>query len=63
MYYTGNDRYEKIGVFLAAVINKRQYWPRHVPGQEINNYTKKKEIVDVASLHAKLDEYNYDIFE
>ena len=31
----------KIGVFAAAVIKKRQYWPRHVPGQEIYKYTKK----------------------
>ena len=30
-----------IGVFASVVIKKRQYWPRHVPGQEIYKYTKK----------------------
>ena len=40
----------KVGVFVAAVVKKQFYWPRHVPGQYIDNYMKTKDIVDFASL-------------
>ena len=48
----------KVVLFTASVINKRRYWPRHVPGQEIYNYIKTKEIGDVAFLWVKIDDYN-----
>ena len=52
----------KVGAFAASVINNFRYWPRHVPRQEIDNYTNTKDIEDFASLCDKLDDYNYDIF-
>ena len=51
-----------VGSFIALVIKKSQYWPRHIPDQEIDNRTKKKCIGDVAHQHGKIYDYDYDIF-
>ena len=32
----------KVGVFSAAVIKKRRYWPRHVPDQKIDHFRRTK---------------------
>ena len=52
----------RVGVFTAAVIKKHKYWPRHFTVQEINNYTKTKDIEDFASLRDKPDEYTTMMF-
>jgi hypothetical protein len=28
---------KKIGVFASAVIKKRRYWPKYVPGEQIDD--------------------------
>ena len=52
----------KVIVLAAEFIKKQLYWPRHVPGQEIDHYIKTKNNGDVTSLQGEIDKYNYDIF-
>ena len=35
---------KNIGVYAAAVIKKRRYWPKHVPGDKINKRMKDDEV-------------------
>ncbi len=52
---------KKIGVFASAVIKKRRYWPKHVPGEQIDDRMKEKEIGDVDALKGTLDGVPYNI--
>ena len=52
----------KVRVFVYVVINKKYYWHRHVPIQEIDNYRKTKKIGDVTHLRGKIVNYNDDTF-
>ena len=52
----------KKGVYAGAVIKKRRYWPKHVPGDAIDHYMNPKEIGDASSLVGKLDGIDYTIF-
>jgi hypothetical protein len=45
---------KKIGVFASAVIKKRRYWPKYVPGEQIDDRMKEKEIGDVDALNGTL---------
>ena len=46
---------KKKGVFAAALIKKRRYWPKHVPGDEIIQHFAEKEVGDVDALKGELD--------
>ena len=52
----------KMGVFAGALIKKRRYWPKHVPGDQIDEHFEGKEVGSVDSLKGKLDGMHYDIF-
>ena len=52
----------KVGVFASALIKKRRYWPRYVPGDAINKKMKDKKVGECDSLKGVLDGQNYDIF-
>ena len=52
----------KVGVFGSALIKKRRYWPKHVPGAEIDDHFKDKEIGERDSLQGTLDGVSYDLF-
>ena len=52
----------KRGVYAGAVIKKRRYWPKHVPGDAIDAYMNSKNIGDTASLTGNLDGVDYTIF-
>jgi hypothetical protein len=52
----------KKGVFAAAVIKKRKYWPKHVPGDAIDEQMAAKEVGDCDSLPGTLDGIPYDLF-
>jgi hypothetical protein len=41
---------KKIGVFASAVIKKRRYWPKYVPGDSIDDRMKDKDIGNVDAL-------------
>ena len=51
----------KVGVFAGALIKKRRYWPKYVPGDEINERFKDKEVGSTDSLKGVLDGVHYDI--
>lgn len=50
------------GVFASALIKKRKYWPKHVPGNAIDAYMAEKEVGSMDSLNGKMDNTPYDIF-
>ena len=52
----------KIGVYAGALIKKRRYWPKHVPGDMIDARMATKEVGQTDSLYGKLDDVDYDIF-
>ena len=53
---------KKVGVFSHAVIKKRRYWPKYVPGDEINAHMEEKKIGDVACLKGELKSERYNLF-
>jgi hypothetical protein len=52
----------KKGVFAAAVIKKRKYWPKHVPGDAIDEKMEPTEVGDCNSLPGILEGVPYDLF-
>ncbi|KAG7359040.1 transposase IS4 [Nitzschia inconspicua] len=52
----------KIGIFASAVIKKRRYWPKHVPGGILDQHMSTKQVGEVDSLKGELDNIPYDLF-
>ena len=52
----------KMGVYAGALIKKRRYWPKHVPGELINEYLKDKEVGSNNLLHGTFGGVKYDFF-
>jgi hypothetical protein len=52
----------KKGVFAAAVIKKRKYWPKHVPGAAMDERMEAKAVGDCDSLPGTLEGIPYDLF-
>lgn len=52
----------KKGVFAAAVIKKRRYWPKYIDGGMVKEYFMSKEVGDVDSFGGCLDGIPYHIF-
>jgi len=52
----------KKGVFAAAVIKKRKYWPKHVPGAAMDEKMALKAVGECDSLAGTLDGVPYDLF-
>ncbi|KAG7359200.1 transposase IS4 [Nitzschia inconspicua] len=52
----------KIGIFASAVIKKKRFWPKHVPGDMMDEHMSTKQVGDVDSLKGKLDGVSYDLF-
>ena len=53
---------KKIGVFASALIKKRRYWPKFVPGDTIDKHFEDKEVGETDSLNGQLEGIPYDIF-
>ena len=53
---------KKIGVFASALIKKRRYWPKHVPGELIDEFFEELEVGESDSLYGVLDGIPYNIF-
>ena len=53
---------KKKGVFAAALIKKWQYWPKHVPGDEIIQHFAEKEVGDVDALKGEMDGVPFYIY-
>ena len=53
---------KKLGVFAAAVIKKRRYWPKHVDGNAMNEYMADKEIGETGVWQGMMDGVKYFYF-
>ena len=52
----------KVGVFGSAVIKKRRYWPKDIPGEEIREHFADKNIGDHDTLPGCLDGIKFHIY-
>ena len=52
----------KKGVFAGALIKKRRYWPKHVPGDAIDAHFEGKEVGSTDALKGTIDNLPYNIF-
>lgn len=53
---------KKKGIFASAVIKKRRFWPKHVPGEAMDAWMSIKPIGGVDSLTGRLDNVPYNLF-
>ena len=51
-----------LGVYAAAVVKKRHYWPTDVPDDEINGKMKERTIGENGVMTRKLDGKTYNLF-
>ena len=51
-----------MGVYASALIKKRRYWPKHIKGQEINDYFEMEEVGATKRLPGMLDGVKFDVF-
>ena len=54
--------FKKVGVFACAVIKKRRYWPKFIPGDSINTRMEGKPIGSVDCLRGILNNEPYNVF-
>ena len=52
---------KKVGVFAAALIKKRRYWPANVDGEGVKEHFKEKEIGTSDAHVGKLDGVHFEI--
>ena len=52
----------KLGVYASAIIKKRRYWPKHVPGKAMDKRMESKNIGEVDCIQGKLDNTDYNLF-
>ena len=53
---------KKFAVFAHAVIKKGRYWPKHIPGDEIDEKMMDVEVGSVDSLHGTIDNEPYVVY-
>ena len=53
---------KKMGVFSAALIKKRRYWPRYVKGEEIKAHFEDAPVGDSQRLPGKINGVKFDLF-
>jgi hypothetical protein len=53
---------KKQGIYASAVIKKRRYWPKHVPGDKIDSYMNSKAVGECDAVKGTLDGIPYNIF-
>ena len=52
---------KKVGVYASALIKKRRFWPKHVPGDHIDQHFEEKNVGETDSLRGKIDDVHFDI--
>jgi len=52
----------KKGVYASALIKKRQYWPKYIPGDDVKAHFADKQIGDVDAWPGELDGVPFHIF-
>ena len=46
---------KKNGIYTHALIKKRRYWPKHVPGDAIIKHFNNKQVGETDAIHGELD--------
>ena len=59
---SGLVQLRKKGVFASALIKKRKYWPRFIPGEAIQNHMKNKNVGEVDCMQGTLDNVPCNVF-
>ena len=49
-------------VFASAVIKKRRYWPKYVPGKAMDDHMSSRSLGDTSSVKGTLDGTPYNLF-
>ena len=50
------------GVFAAAVIKKRRYWPRYIKGDAINAHMEDLEVGECDCICGTMEKIKYNVF-
>ena len=53
---------KKCGVYAHALIMKRRYWPKYVPGEAIKEHFRDKEVGSVDALKGQLDGVPFHLY-
>lgn len=53
---------KKRGVFAAALIKKRKYWPKYIDGDRIKQHFTHKNVGDVDALKGELESVRFHVF-
>jgi len=53
---------KNVGVYAGALIKKRRYWPKHVPGDATDRYFQDKEVRSFDALCGYMNCMPYQIF-
>ena len=53
---------KKMGVFSAALIKKRRYWPRYVKGEEIKAHFEDAPVGDSKIFPGEINGVKFDLF-
>ena len=59
---SGITQLKKRGVFASALIKRRRYWPKHVPGCAIQQRFNPKEVGSYEAIHGRLEEEDVHVF-
>jgi hypothetical protein len=51
-----------VGVFAAALIKKKRYWPKYIPGDEIIKHFDDKEVGATDAWFGMLNGVNFHVF-
>ena len=53
---------KKNGIYAHALIKKRRYWPKHVPGDAIIEHFNNKEVGETDAIHGELDGVQFYLY-
>jgi hypothetical protein len=53
---------KKLGVYASALIKKRRYWPRDVPGDAMDNRLRNKGLGSTDAIYGKSEDVDYHFF-
>lgn len=53
---------KKRGVYAAALIKKRRYWPKYIKGDEIKQHFNNKQVGDVDAIRGVFDEQPFHVY-
>jgi hypothetical protein len=52
----------KRGVFASALIKKRRFWPKYIPGDELKAHFESTQVGTAGSIHGQKDGVDFDVY-